>query len=112
MLIDRESTPAGSMSGADAYRREPLTDTELESLVATLLARDRYDELIQEYYQSISLLTMFEALHDETDLHSNLAYQDIKTHVTTLEEELEAVTDRLIAHDALDSVFEEMCKQT
>jgi DNA-binding response OmpR family regulator len=61
--------------GFDDYVRKPVDESELFDTVETLLARQSYDEGLQEFYSIARRIALLETEHDRGTLVDHEAYQ-------------------------------------
>jgi DNA-binding response OmpR family regulator len=61
--------------GFDDYVRKPVDEAELFDTVETLLARQSYDEGLQEFYSIARRIALLETEHDRGTLADHEAYQ-------------------------------------
>lgn len=74
--------------GFDAYLSKPVKSHQLDETVANLLERSTYDGLLQEYYALVEKLATLEASKNRTELADNEEYEQLKTRLDELREEL------------------------
>lgn len=74
--------------GFDAYLSKPVKSHQLDETIANLLERSTYDGLLQEYYALVEKLATLEASKNRTELADNEEYEQLKTRLDELREEL------------------------
>ncbi len=109
LITGTDSIHDVQISGFDECQQEPQSSDELHALVATLVSRKQYDQLLDEYYRSVASLVLLQELYTESELHDKQPYHDLKASIERTEQNLSEVTDRLIELGALDQLFDELC---
>lgn len=84
--------------GFDDYVTKPVTKPEIRGLVANLVALQRHDELVQEYFQLASKLAALETSTAAMELDANDTYRSLVDRYHEV---------RTQARERLDELFEE-----
>lgn len=84
--------------GFDDYVTKPVTKPEIRGLVANLVALQRHDELVQEYFRLASKLAALETSTAAMELDANDTYRSVVDRYHEV---------RTQARERLDELFEE-----
>ena len=89
----------------DDYLIKPVTREELTDAVDEMLARDTYDDQIQEYFALVSKKATLEALVDGFELAENDGYAEISRRVDELRRQVDATAARF---ETFEGLFHEL----
>lgn len=85
--------------GFDDYLVKPVTQSNLENVIDSLLRWDDYDAVLREYFEVARKVGLLEEEKSAEDLDSSEEYQELKRRLTTLKPEAdESIADFETGH--------------
>lgn len=89
--------------GFDDYLTKPVAKADLQDIVEQLLARNTYDQQLQEYFALVSKITALEAEKSQSKLDANQDYEALKEQAAKERDRLDALLADIEA-DALPTL--------
>lgn len=92
----------------DDYLVKPISESEVRSLVDTLVARRSLDERVQECFSLASKKAALEGAMSESELEATGEYRDLVSSLSTAEAEASESLDRLIDDGAIVGAYDDI----
>ena len=92
----------------DDYLVKPISESEVRSLVATLVARRSLDERVQECFSLASKKAALEGAMSESELEATGEYRDLVSRLSTAEADASESLDRLIDDGAIVGAYDDI----
>ena len=92
----------------DDYLVKPISESEVRSLVETLVARRSLDERVQECFSLASKKAALEDAMGESELEATAEYRDLVSRLSTAEADAAESLDRLIDDGAIVGVYDDI----
>lgn len=94
--------------GFDDYVVKPVDGEELREVVATMLLREEYDDVIREYFSLVSMVTLLEQKKAPPDLEESDEYAKLCRELDEIKDEARTALDMAMQQGKFDELFRDL----